>query len=149
MKAIRGISLSEYLAYELYRRADVPAPQAGHLRFTIDGREAGHFLTVEQPNRSCLKRNDRNANGNLYKILWFGRGVVDQHEKKTNRHEGHEDLLQVLAGLVRLRGAQQWRYIQQHFNVEEFASYFAVNMCLSNWDGFFNNYFTYHDIEDS
>ena len=26
-----------------------------------------------------------------------------------------------------------------------FINYFAVNMCIQNWDGFFNNYFTYHD----
>ncbi len=138
-------ALSEYLSFELFRRAGVPAPKAGHIRFFIDGRPRGYFLTVEQPNRSFLKRNQRDADGNMYKILWFGRGVVDQHEKKTNRHEGHDDVVDVIRQLGRLRGERQWAYIDVHFNVEEFASYFAVNMCISNWDGFFNNYFTYHD----
>ena len=141
--------ISEFLSFELFRRIGVPSPRAGHLRFSIDGRHVGHFLTVEQTNRSFLKRNDRNADGNLYKILWFGRGVVDQHEKKTNRHEGHDDVQQTVAALRRLKGGDQWRYIQQHFNVAEFASYFAGSMCVSNWDGFFNNYFTYHDISET
>src|SRR5690606_30401642 len=35
--------------------------------------------------------------------------------------------------------------IQSHFNVDQVINYFAVNMCLSHWDGFFNNYFAYHD----
>ncbi|HYV27012.1 MAG TPA: CotH kinase family protein, partial [Candidatus Eisenbacteria bacterium] len=48
-------------------------------------------------------------------------------------------------GLNRKSGADQWEFIKQNFNVEEMASYFAVNMCLQNWDGFFNNYFAYHD----
>ncbi len=141
--------LSEYLSFELFRRVGVPAPKAGHLRFTIDGREVGCFLTVEQPNRSFLKTNDRDADGNLYKLLWFGRGVVEQHEKKTNRHEGHDDVVQAVRGLKSLNGDEQWRYIQQHFNVAECASYYAANMCLSNWDGFFNNHYVYHDAGDT
>ena len=141
--------LSEFLSFELFRRIGVPSPKAGHLRVSIDGRYVGPFLTVEQTNRSFLRRNERDPGGNLYKILWFGRGVVEQHEKKTNRHEGHDDILQAIAALRRLKGADQWRYIQQHFNVVEFASYFAGSMCVSNWDGFFNNYFTYHDIADT
>ena len=141
--------LSEFLSFEMFRRAGVPSPKAGHFRFTIDERPAGHYLMVEQPNRSFLRRNKRDSNGNLYKIQWFGRGVVDQHEKKTNQHQGHEDVVQTISGLRRLSGSEQWRYIQQHFNVSEFASYYAVNMCISNWDGFFNNYFTYHDTGDT
>ena len=141
--------ISEFLSFEMFRRAGVPAPKSGHLRMTVDGRYRGHFLTVEQPNRAFLRRNKRDPNGNLYKIQWFGRGVVDQHEKKTNRHQGHEDVVQAVSGLRRLEGSQQWRYIQQHFNVPEFASYYAVNMCISNWDGFFNNHFSYHDTADT
>jgi spore coat protein CotH len=37
--------------------------------------------------------------------------------------------------------------IQDNFDVEQVATYFAVNMVLSHWDGFFNNYFTYHDTK--
>lgn len=142
-------ALSEYLSFELFRRAGVPSPKSGHIRFNIDGRPLGYYLTVEQPNRGFLRRNERETGGNLYKILWFGRGVVGQHEKKTNRHEGHDDIVNTVASLGRLQGAAQWRYIQQHFNVAEFANYYAVNMCLSNWDGFFNNYFVYHDVRSS
>lgn len=141
--------LSEFLSFEMFRRAGVPSPKAGHLRLTIDGRSAGHYLTVEQPNRSFLERHSRDRNGNLYKLQWFGRGVIDQHEKKTNRHQGYEDVVQTISGLRRLEGENQWRYIQQHFNVPEFASYYAVNMCISNWDGFFNNHFVYHDTADT
>lgn len=141
--------LSEFLSFELFRALGVPTPKAGHIRFTIDGRRSGYFLTVEQPNRSFLKRNERDASGNLYKVLWFGRGVTDKHEKKTNRHEGHDDVVQTVRNLRSLKGADQWNYIREHFNVAEFASYYAANMCLSNWDGFFNNHYVYHDVGDS
>jgi spore coat protein CotH len=39
--------------------------------------------------------------------------------------------------------------IKKNFNVERVINYFAVNACLTHWDGFFNNYFTYHDTKDT
>ncbi|MEW6159888.1 MAG: CotH kinase family protein [Verrucomicrobiota bacterium] len=137
--------LAEPLAYEVYRKANVPAPAAEHIRLWMDGRPMGYHLMVEQPNKSFLARHERNDSGNLYKIIWFGHGTVEKHEKKTNRSTGHQDIVQLIEGLTRRSGADQWAFIQQHFNVDEVINYFAVNMCIQNWDGFFNNYFIYHD----
>ena len=138
--------LSEPLAYEVYRRAGVPAPLTDHVRLWTDGRPRGYYLLIEQPNKSFLARNKRDDSGNLYKLLWYGQGVVGQHEKKSNLTTGHEDLVQVIDGLNRKSGPEQWAFIQQHFHVEEVINYFAVNMCIQNWDGFFNNYYAYHDL---
>jgi len=154
--------LAEPLAYELYRMAGVPAELTEHLRLWIDNRLYGYYLSIEQPNRAFLRRNKRDDTGNLYKLLWYEEGVVRKHEKKTNLLTGHDDIINLINGLnetkdqdnpltpvaevAKLLEGEQWEYIQKHFNVEEFINYFAVNMCISNWDGFFNNYFTYHDI---
>ena len=137
--------LAEPLAYELYRLAGVPAELTDHIRVWMDDRPMGYHLQIEQPNKSFLTRNKRDDSGNLYKLIWYGQGVVGQHEKKTNPATNHEDLMKLINGLNRKSGAEQWEFIKQNFNVEEMASYFAVNMCLQNWDGFFNNYFAYHD----
>ena len=137
--------LAEPLSYEVYRMAGVPAELTDHIRVWMDGRPMGYYLLIEQPNKSFLTRNGRNDSGNLYKLIWYGQGVIGQHEKKTNPTTGHDDLLKVIDGLNKKRGAEQWDFIQQTFNVEELINYFAVNMCIQNWDGFFNNFFTYHD----
>jgi spore coat protein CotH len=139
--------LAEHLAYELYRWAGVPAPASEHLRLSYDGRLLGYHLLVEQPNKNFLARHQRAEGGNLYKLIWYHQGLVGQHEKKTNLTQGHDDVIEAVKGLERSTGAEQWAFIQKHFNVEEFISYFAVNMCIQNWDGFFNNYFTYHDTQ--
>jgi len=141
--------LSEFLSYELFRMAGVPAPYADHYRVRMDGGWMGYFLVVEQPNKGFLRRHGRNDDGNLYKLLWYGQNFIQKHEKKTNLDGGHSDLLQVVQALDRLRGDQEWRYIQQHFNVDAFAAFYAVNQCISNWDGYFNNYFAYHDNQDT
>ena len=137
--------LAESLAYELYRMAGVPAPLSGHLRVWYDGRPLGYQLLVEQPNKAFLARNQRADDGGLYKVIWQGHGLVGQHEKKTQVATGHKDLLALHSGLTQARGEAQWAFIQDHFSVEEFASYYAVNMCIQNWDGFFNNHYLYHD----
>lgn len=141
-------TLSEPLAFELYRQAGVPAPLTEHPRVWIDGKPRGYQLLIEQPNKSFLRRNTRNEGGNLYKLLWYEHGVVRQHEKKTNTRTGHTDIVNVVNGLGKGgSAAAQWQFIQDNFNVEECINYYAVNMCIQNWDGFFNNYYAYRDVE--
>ena len=141
--------LAEPLAYEVYRLAGVPAELTEHVRLWVDGQLQGYHLLIEQPNKSFLARNKRDTNGNLYKVIWYGRGVVGMHEKKTNLTNGHGDLLAVIDGLKNPNGAAQWAFIERELNVDEFLNYYAVNMCIQNWDGFHNNYFLYHDTEDT
>jgi hypothetical protein len=74
---------------------------------------------------------------------------VKQHEKKTNTKTGHDDLIALLDELKKTSGEEQWAVIKKNFNVEQVINYFAVNMVLSHWDGYFNNYFTYHDVDGS
>jgi hypothetical protein len=138
--------LSEPLAYEVYRLAGVPAPATQHVRLWMDRRPLGYYLVVEQPNQSFLRRHGLNPDGNLYKLLWYGRSLIGQHEKKTNRQTGHADLVQLVGGLNGKSGAAQWEFIEQNFKVDRMINYYAVNMCIQNWDGFFNNYFAYHDL---
>jgi hypothetical protein len=137
--------LSEPLAYELYRAANVPAPLTEHVRAWVDGRPMGYQLLIEQPNKAFLKRNDRDDTGTMYKVLWYEEGLIKQHEKHTRPAEGHQDLIELHKKLTSSSGAAQWQFIDQNFNVDEFAGYYAVNMCIQNWDGFFNNYWLYHD----
>jgi len=137
--------LAEPLGYEVFRRAGVPAPLTGHVRVWVNGRPLGYSLYVEQLNSSFLRRVNRDTHGNLYKLLWYGEGLEGQHEQKNNSALGHQDLAAVMQGLGSEKGEAQWDFIQRTFNVEECVNYFAVGQCLQNWDGFFNNYFAYHE----
>jgi hypothetical protein len=140
--------LAEALAFDLYRRAGVPAPSTEFVRLWVDGRGVGYHLAVERVNASFLRRNKIAGGGNLYRIRWAGRDVVSQHEKRSHKQRGHEDLLTIIDRLERTSGEEQWKVIQDNFNVSEVAGYFAVNMVLSHWDGFFNNHFPYHDTKN-
>jgi hypothetical protein len=139
--------LAEHLSYELFRRAGMLIQNSGHVRLEMNGRSHGYMLMVEQPNKTFLARTGRNNDGNLYKIRWFERDVVAAHEKKTNPTTGHGDISKTVRELNRLSGEAQWKYIQENFNVTNFVNYYAVNMCIQNWDGFFNNHYVYRDTK--
>ena len=140
---------AEALSYDVYNRAGVPAPQTKFVRLWVDGNLVGYHLLAERPNRSFLRRNDTDDNGDLFKIRWMGRDIYDKYEKKTNPQTGHDNLLDILDQLQKSQGEEQWKIIQDNFNINETASFFAVNMILSHWDGFFNNHFLYHDIKNT
>jgi hypothetical protein len=129
--------LSEALAYELFRLADVPASLTGHLRLWEDGRPQGYQLTFEQPNPSFLRRNGRDDTGELYKCMY------GNYEKRSHVTSGRSDLAALIQGLRRRPSDEQWRWLETNLNIREIASYYAVNMCIQNWDGFFNNHYAY------
>ena len=138
--------IAEPMAFELYRRIGNAACRTDFVRLTIDGDSLGYQLLIEQPNKAFLRHHEVQDGGNLYKLLWYGQGLKGQHEKKTRLREGHEDLEQLMAEIGSKSDPKaQWEAIQKNFDVPQVINYFAVNMCLSYWDGFFNNYFTYHD----
>lgn len=140
--------LAEPLAYEFHRRASVPAPRTDFLRLWVDGRPAGYRLLIEQPNKSFLRHNNIRDDGNLYKANWTGRGLVGQNQKRTNLQGSSDDLVQVVDELEKSKNdpAAQWEVIRRQLNVEEVMNHYAVRLMISDWDGFFNNYYLYHDI---
>jgi spore coat protein CotH len=141
--------MAEPLAFELYRRLGNAACQTDFVRLTLNGHPLGYHLLFEQVNGSFLDRNQIKSGGELYKMLWYGLGIEGQHEKQDHPDRNHRDLVKLLDALNATSGAEQWDVIEKNFNVDQVVTYFAVNMVLSHWDGFFNNYFTYHDRKGS
>ncbi len=141
--------LAEPLAYDLHRRAGLVACRTDFLRLTVDGQPAGYYLLIEQVNKAFFRNNGMRDDGNLYKANWVGSGLVGQHDKHINRPTGHDDLVQLVAQLEKTKSNpdEQWALIRREFDVEQVLNHYAVRMLLSDWDGFFNNYWLYHDIK--
>ena len=142
--------LAEPMAFELYRRVENSACRTDFIRLTVDDEPLGYHLLCEQPNKAFLRENKLRDDGNLYKLIWFGHGLKGQHEKKTHITADHSDLEGTLKAINEApEGEARWAVIRREFDVEQVINYFAVNLCLSHWDGFFNNYFAYHDVGGS
>ncbi len=157
-----GTILNESLAYELYKAAGNASYLSGYMRLMINGNPAGYHLYFEQPNGNFLRRNVIEDSGDLYKLIWMGnaeissripsdelpqrRDIAGRHEKKSNRHAGYQDLIEVIEKLENADTDEAtWEVIDKYLDVENMVNYFAVNSLISHWDGFFNNYFLYFD----
>jgi hypothetical protein len=140
--------LAEPFAYELHHRAGLAAPLTDFVRLWVDGRPLGFYLLIEQPNKAFLRRNGLREDGNLYKANYTGRGLVGQNEKRTNLHSSSDDLVELVGQLESTRNdpAAQWEVIKRQLDVQEVINHYAVRMLISDWDGFFNNYYLYHDL---
>lgn len=158
--------INEALAFDLYRAAGNAGQRAGFLRLAIDGNLVGYHLWFEQANGAFFRHNDIDDNGNLYKVTWQGghdvseftpedkrpkrrQDIVRRYEKKSNPHDGYDDLIELVEALEQAEGDDEmmWQLIEERFDVENAVNYYAVNSLLSHWDGFFNNYFLYHDTK--
>lgn len=147
--------LAEWLSYHVHRSVGVLAGNVDHYRLIYNNQNAGYYLMFEQPNKTFIERSGLNNNGNLYKILWnFDRSLTvsnisRQHQKKTHPREGNADVIEMVQTLNTLRGDEQRVYIESHLAVQEIMDYFVACQLTSDWDGYFNNHFVYHDTEGS
>lgn len=147
--------LAEWLSYQVHRSLGVLAGNVDHYRLIYNNQNAGYYLMFEQPNKTFIERNGLNNNGNLYKIIYsFDRSLSEsniarQHLKKTNLRAGNADVIDMVVNLNTLRGDAQRAYIEANLAVQEIMNYFVGCQLTSDWDGYFNNHFVYHDTEDS
>lgn len=154
--------VNESLAYQLYGLAGNKTYKSGFVRVAINGEAVGHHVFFEQPNGNFFRRNDINSKGDLYKLIWMGNAemsprvpeskrtnrpdITGRYEKKSNPHSGHQDLVAVVEELEKTDDDNaMWLLIEKNFESDQLINYFAVNSLISHWDGFFNNFFAYHD----
>jgi hypothetical protein len=160
-------TVNEILAYPTYELFGNITVASGATHVLMDGEAVGYHLWFEQPNGSFLKRRNLNSNGNLYKVIWQQSNrpspftpkskrtnrddIVARWEKVTQPHDGYADLVKMIESLENAEGndAAMWDAIETYFEVDQVINYYAANLLISHWDGFFNNYFLYHDVDDS
>lgn len=140
-------ALSEPLAYEFHRRTGQEACRTDFFRMWFDGQPAGCYFVYDQPGAAFFRRAGIEIGGSLYKSFWRGQGLKGQHLLKSDPTHGHEDLIQLVEELQKAKGdpAGMWALIQREFDARQVANHYAARLVLSDWDGFFNNFYLYHD----
>lgn len=98
--------MAEPLALEFYRAAGMPASLTDFVEVVMDGSPLGFHLLIEQPNSAFLHRNGITDGGDIFKYLWFEKGIAGQHEKKNNPHRNHDDLLKFIERLSKTSGSR-------------------------------------------
>ncbi len=134
----------EQLSLDIFRDFGVLSPKARWHR-VVSRRNGRAYheqrITIQQPNEQFLRLNDRNADGNVYKIAYNEPGG---YTKKTNIDEGDQDYRELFQHVNINNHTDLSEALRRFLVIEEVMGYeVAVNL-MSHWDGIKNNIFLYH-----
>jgi len=101
--------VQEKLGGELFAAAGIPAPRAGHARVKVNGRDKGLYVLKEGFDPEFLARS-------------FSEGQGRVHDKNS------------AAMSQALNRRQGW--LKQAVDIEQFASFLAMEVLLCHWDGY-------------
>jgi spore coat protein CotH len=162
--------MNEYGGYELYKTLGYPCPRISWTKLYLtltdsDGailepkEYIGLYLLTEDIDKTFLRFNFKNPEGNLYKSTdiqanleyvpdvktyvnpWDGRQV---YELRTNEEQDDYSDLQKFVNYISFN----WSNIQEVTNFSLLAKYFAASNFQGNWDDYVflpHNYFLYSD----
>jgi len=145
--------VAEYLSYQVFRTAGVPAPRVGYVRLYINDEDWGLYALVEAIDKDFLARWFSDNSGDLYEGAYgidLESGELDDFE----HDEGNSTELTNLEAVVTVLDAgateENLSELRTHIDMDQFITNMAVEVNLLHWDGYTtaNNYRLYHNPDD-
>ncbi|MFO1442532.1 CotH kinase family protein [Bacillus sp. Bva_UNVM-123] len=143
--------MREYLSYKLMEKMGLPTPANSYMYVTINGKEWGLYLGIEQVDETFISRNFDNSIGDLYKpdgvgsdLQWISDQIKDYPGLNLKTNNGTSDQTAMIEMLAAINKGEN---IEQHIDVDEMLRYFAANTALVNLDSYQgqmkHNYYLY------
>jgi hypothetical protein len=149
-------SLSQSLAYRLFRAAGMPAPRCNHALLYVNGEYYGLYSNVETEDKVFLSRWFSSDDGNLYEEgdsdLVSGSAASFELETNEGRSD-RSDLEALIAALARATPGDFNQIVGQQLDLAHYLSYAALEALAGGEDGYSyvrgtpNNFRLYRDPE--
>jgi spore coat protein CotH len=140
--------MTENIAGWMFDRAGVPAPLVTYARVELNGRDLGFYVAIEGFAKDFLHRYFDDVTGNLYDG-GFGQDLDAKKQKLSGEDPNEQRDLRALVDAARETDPQRrWERLSQVLDVDRFASFLALEVLTSHWDGYThnrNNYRLYSD----
>ena len=134
------------LSYQVFAAAGLPSPRCNFATVTVNGRELGLYVHVEEIKAPMLARHFDSAEGNLYEgtISDFTPSHRGTMEKKTNEEE--DDWSDVEAVMAALQDPHQsgLKRLDDIVDLDRFLSFWATEVLVGHWDGYTGDRNNYH-----
>jgi hypothetical protein len=153
-------AMHERISMQVFRRMGLPAPREAHTKLWVNGDYVGMYVIVESVDKTFLRKNFDEDNGDLYK---YDYNVDDQpyyfefrgtdpalyvkHPFKPETNESHPRA-EVIAEMIRIvnegRPPEVFRQMIDPYlgDLTKFVKHIAVEAFLGDQDGFNGNYGT-------
>ena len=139
--------LTEAIAGEIFRAADVPAPKITFARIELNGRDLGLYVLSQASNREFLSEYFKKAKGNFYE--GSNADVNEKLEKDSGDDSKDQADLKALANAAKEQDpAQRLKKLGALLDIDRFISFAAVEVFTWHHSGYTmgrNNYRVYHD----
>ena len=126
------------LAYQVFAAVGNPASRCNFATVTVNGKELGLYVHVEEIKAPMLARHFARADGNLYEgtVSDFTPEYRGTIEKKTNEDE--DDWSDVDAVMAALQDPSETglEALAGLVDLERFLSFWATEVLVGHWDGY-------------
>jgi spore coat protein CotH len=140
--------LCEALSAEVFEKAGLPTARVTHGRVHLQGRNLGPYVVIEGFTPEFLGRYFKKTDGNLYDG-GFRLEITNRLERLLGKSPQNWSDLKSLAAAAAIPDLEKrWQELSIHLDADSFARYLAMQVLISNWDGYAlyrNNYRIYHD----
>ena len=138
------------LAYQVFAAAGSPSPRCNFATVTVNGKELGLYVHLEELKPPFLARHFDSAEGNHYEgtISDFTPSHRGTIEKKTNEDaDDWSDVDAVIAALQDLP-EEGLGALAEIVDLDRFLSFWATESLVGHWDGYAGNRNNYHFYRD-
>ncbi|MDE0654278.1 MAG: CotH kinase family protein, partial [bacterium] len=138
------------LTLEVFAAAGSPASRCNFATVSVNGKNLGLYVHVEEIKAPFLERHFATSEGNLYEgtVSDFTPEFRGTIEKKTNEDaDDWSDIDAVVAALQDPTDAG-WADLSLMVDLDDFVTFWATEVLVGHWDGYAgnrNNYWFYRD----
>lgn len=149
------------LSFEFFRDIGLHSPETRHCVLTVNGQNQGVYLEIEGVDELFFQRrglaieslvyavnDDANFSLLRYGSRQFKRSLFDGYELVIDNGSTKEKLEAFVLNLNLKRNTALMRYLVGTIDVENYLKWLAAAVCVSNYDGFTQNYAMYRDSLD-
>ena len=134
------------LSYRVFAAVGNPAPRCNFATVSVNGKDLGLYVHVEEMKAPFLSRHFESAEGNLYEgtVSDFTAEYRGTIEKKTNEDAADwSDIDAVVAALQEPSDAGL-NALGEIVDLDRFLSFWATEVLVGHWDGYAGDRNNYH-----
>ena len=138
------------LAYQVFAAAGSPSPRCNFATVSVNGKDLGLYVHVEEIKKPFLERRFDSAEGNLYEgtVSDFTPEYRGTFEKKTNEDANDWSDIDAVTAALQDPSEAGLEALAELVDLDRFLSFWSTEALVGHWDGYTgdrNNYQFYRE----
>lgn len=134
------------LTYQVFAAVGLPASRCNFATVTVNGKQLGLYVHVEEIKKPFLARHFDSAEGNLYEgtVSDFTSEFQGTIEKKTNEDANDWSDIDAVVSALQDSSEAGLDALAETVDLDIFLSFWATEVLVGHWDGYAGNRNNYH-----